>query len=87
MIILLWIVFGAIVGWIASLITRDNARMGILANILVGLIGSALGGWFASLINVAPLNSFSFGGFMFAVIGAVALLSILSIFRGNRNRN
>jgi len=82
MYILYWILFGAFVGWIASMLTHNNARMGLLANIIVGLIGSFIGGWIATLFNLASFTAFSFAGFAFAVLGSVILLSILGWFRG-----
>ncbi|MDD3842565.1 MAG: GlsB/YeaQ/YmgE family stress response membrane protein [Candidatus Izemoplasmatales bacterium] len=81
MYILYWIIFGAIVGWIASIITHDNARMGLIANIIVGLIGSAIGGAIATLCNLATIGSFSFWGFVFAILGSCILLWILNWFR------
>ena len=86
MYILLWIIFGAFVGWIASIISNDNGRMGLLANIVVGLIGSVIGGGIASLFNLATFTTFSLWGFCFAVLGAVVLLWIISLFRVNRRR-
>jgi uncharacterized membrane protein YeaQ/YmgE (transglycosylase-associated protein family) len=84
MFIFLWILFGAFVGWVASIFTRNNARMGLIANIIVGLIGSSIGGFIASLAGIASLDHFSFWGFCFAVLGAVVLLSIINLLRGNR---
>jgi uncharacterized membrane protein YeaQ/YmgE (transglycosylase-associated protein family) len=84
MYIFLWILFGALVGWIASILTHNNARMGLLANIIVGLIGSAIGGWLATLLHLGSLNDFSFWGFCFAIVGAVILLSVLNMFRSHR---
>ncbi|MHB8061233.1 MAG: GlsB/YeaQ/YmgE family stress response membrane protein [Ruminiclostridium sp.] len=82
--ILLWLIFGGFVGWIASIITRDNAHMGILGNIIVGLIGSALGGWLASAIGIGTYNKFSLGGLIISVIGAVVLLFLINLVRGKR---
>ena len=82
--ILLWLLFGAIVGWLASIITHDNARMGIIGNIIVGLIGSALGGWLASAIGIGSFNKFSLGGLVISVLGAVLLLFIIGMLNGRR---
>ncbi len=84
MYILLWILFGAFVGWIASLITRDNNRMGLLANIVVGLVGSVIGGVIAYLLNIATFNAFSWAGLGFSVLGAVILLLIINFFQRRR---
>lgn len=82
--LLLWLIFGGFVGWIASLITHDNARMGIFGNIVVGLIGSALGGWLATAIGIGVYNKFSLGGLIISVIGAVVLLFFINLVKGNR---
>jgi len=82
--ILLWLLFGCIVGWIASIITHDNAGMGIVGNIIVGLVGSALGGWLASAIGIGSFDKFSLGGLVIAVLGAVLLLFLIGMLRGRR---
>ena len=84
MYILYWILFGGIVGWIASFISHNNARMGIIANVIVGLIGSFIGGMIAILLNVAEFATFSFWGFFFAILGSVLLLGFINIIRGNK---
>lgn len=80
MYILLWLLFGGIVGWIASVLTKNNKRMGIIANIVVGLLGSLLGGWIASLIGLGSYNIFSLGGLLIAVSGSILLIVILNFF-------
>jgi len=85
MFILLWIIFGGIIGWIASIITKNNNRMGIVLNIVVGLVGSGIGGLIAHLINIAPLSAFSLAGALFAIIGSVILLLLFNLIRGNKS--
>ena len=83
--ILLWILFGAIAGWIASMLTGNNARMGLIANIVVGLIGAVIGGWVASLLGIGTLLVFDFRSLLIAIGGAVILLAIINLFsRGSR---
>ncbi len=84
MYILLWILFGAIIGWIASIISHKNAEMGLIANIIVGLIGAAIGSLIASLFDIASLEAFSLWGFVFAVLGALIFLWIIGLFSGKR---
>lgn len=78
--IILWILFGALIGWIASIITKNNSRMGAGWNIVVGLIGSLLGGFIASLLGIGSYNQFSIGGILIALAGAVILLLIVNAF-------
>ncbi|MFA6801206.1 MAG: GlsB/YeaQ/YmgE family stress response membrane protein [Acholeplasmataceae bacterium] len=80
MYILLWIFFGAIIGWLASILTNDNHRMGILANIVVGLVGSVIGGFIANLFGWGTVMLFSWQGALFAILGAVILLTIINSF-------
>lgn len=79
---LLWLVFGGLVGWIASLITKDNAKMGFVANIVVGLVGSLIGGWIATLLNLGTFRVFNFGGLLISILGAVILLTLINLIRG-----
>jgi uncharacterized membrane protein YeaQ/YmgE (transglycosylase-associated protein family) len=68
------LVIGGIVGWLASIVMKTNAQMGLIANVLVGIVGSLLGSWAAGLVGIAP------GGilrFVVAVIGAALLIFIL----------
>lgn len=82
---LAWIVLGGLAGWIASILTGNNARMGIFANVIVGIIGALAGSWILGLLNVTNPLTFSVTTFLVAVGGAVLLLFLFSMFRG-RNR-
>lgn len=69
------IVVGGIVGWLGSIIMKTNAQMGIIANVVVGIIGSSLGFWLAGLIGVAAYGAIA--QWAVAVLGAVALIFLL----------
>jgi uncharacterized membrane protein YeaQ/YmgE (transglycosylase-associated protein family) len=69
------IVIGGIVGWLASMVTKADPQMGLIANVLVGVVGSLLGFWLAGLIGLAPTGGFV--RFIVAVAGAVLLIFIL----------
>ncbi|PKK93524.1 MAG: GlsB/YeaQ/YmgE family stress response membrane protein [Tenericutes bacterium HGW-Tenericutes-6] len=73
---IIWIIFGALVGWVASIIMKTSRR-GLFRNIIVGLLGSALGGWIASIFNIGSVNTFTFESFAIAVGGAVLLIWLL----------
>lgn len=82
---LIVILVGALVGWIASIIMKTDAQMGAIANILVGIVGSALGFWIAGALGVAATGSIV--RFLIALAGAVLLiflLQILGVFGGRR---
>lgn len=73
--LIITLVAGGIIGWLASIIMKTNAQMGIIANVLVGVAGSALGFWIAGLLGVS-----AYGGvarWLIAVAGAVLLIFIL----------
>lgn len=80
-----WIIFGALAGWVASLITGRNQRMGCLANIIVGVVGAFIGGL---LVELFSGRDFGFGwnwtSFGVAVLGAVLLLAITGFWQGRR---
>ena len=76
--ILSWVIFGALAGWVASLLTGRNDQQGCLTNIIVGVIGAFLGGLLWSLIRGQDvLLGWNLGSFVIAVAGAVLLLAIL----------
>ena len=80
--ILVTIILGGIVGWLASLIMKTNAQMGILANVIVGIIGSFLGFWIAGQIGLGAGGNV--GRWLIAVVGAailVGILKLLNIFK------
>lgn len=82
--IIIWLVVGGLIGWVASLIMRTNAQQGILLNVVVGIVGAALGGWFLSpLFGVSTINqnNFSTGGLLVSLLGAVILLAIVNLIR------
>jgi len=79
MYILLWLLFGALIGWLASILTRNNGRMGIITNIVIGLLGAIIGGVITSLIGWGSINVFTWQGTLFSVLGAVILLTIINL--------
>lgn len=81
-----WIVLGGLAGWVASILTRNNARMGLFWNIIVGIIGALAGSWILGMLGVTQPLTFSFPSFLVAVGGAVVLLLLFSLIRGKRRR-
>jgi uncharacterized membrane protein YeaQ/YmgE (transglycosylase-associated protein family) len=69
------IIVGGVVGWIASLVMKTNAQMGIIANIVVGIVGSALGHWLAGAIGLGTYGAIA--RLIVSVLGAVILIAIL----------
>lgn len=76
--ILMTILVGAIIGWLASIIGKTNDQMGCLWNIVVGIVGAALGHWIASAVFTdTSFSEFSLPGLLIGLGGAVLLVLIL----------
>jgi uncharacterized membrane protein YeaQ/YmgE (transglycosylase-associated protein family) len=80
--IILWIIFGGIVGWIASLIMKTDASQGTLLNIVVGVLGALIGGWVMSWIGKYGVTGFNIYSLLVALLGAVILLGLVRLVRG-----
>jgi uncharacterized membrane protein YeaQ/YmgE (transglycosylase-associated protein family) len=82
---ILWLLFGALVGWLASIVMRTDAQQGALLNIVVGIVGAFLGGLVFNLLGIGGANindgNFSLGALLVSFIGAVILLAIVNMFR------
>jgi uncharacterized membrane protein YeaQ/YmgE (transglycosylase-associated protein family) len=82
---ILWLLFGALVGWLASIVMRTDAQQGALMNIIVGIVGAFLGGFLGSALGIGGSNinnsDFSLPGLLISFVGAVVLLAIVNLFR------
>jgi uncharacterized membrane protein YeaQ/YmgE (transglycosylase-associated protein family) len=78
-----WLIFGGIVGWIASKIMGTDAQQGVLLNIIVGIIGAVLGGFLWGFItgDPEPYQFWDVGSWVTAIVGAAVLLWIVSFFQ------
>lgn len=79
--IILWIIFGGIAGWLASLIMHTDASQGIFANIIVGIIGALIGGFLFNLFGGAGVTGFNIYSLLVAVLGAIVLLWLIKLVR------
>lgn len=77
--IILWIVFGAIVGWIASAVMGTNE--GLVMDIIFGIVGAVLGGWLMSFFGKTGVTGFNLYSFLVAIVGAVVLIAIVRALR------
>ncbi len=80
--IITWIIFGALAGWIASMIAGTNKEQGAIGNIIVGILGAFLGGMIARAAGIGDITGFNLGSFLIALVGAVVLLFIYKAVRG-----
>ena len=79
--IILWIIFGALVGWVASLIMKTDAQQGALLNIIIGIVGALLGGFIMNFLGQSGTSGFNLYSFMVALLGAVVLIAIVKAVR------
>jgi uncharacterized membrane protein YeaQ/YmgE (transglycosylase-associated protein family) len=80
--IIVWLVLGGVIGWAASSVMRTQE--GLLLNVVVGIVGAALGGWLLSpLVGVSTINqsNFSAASLVVSFLGAVVLLAIVNLVR------
>jgi len=78
---IIWIVFGALAGWIASILTGKNRKMGAVANIVIGTFGAFVGAGIMTTLGLNVPVGFTLTGFLVAVGGAVALIIATRLIR------
>ena len=82
--LILWIIIGGILGWIASLIMRTDAQQGLFLNIVVGIIGALVAGFVLTpLFGIGTINqnNFSLPSLLVSLLGAIILLALVNLFR------
>jgi uncharacterized membrane protein YeaQ/YmgE (transglycosylase-associated protein family) len=77
--IIIWIIFGALVGWIASAIMNTND--GVIMDIVIGIVGAVVGGWLMSFFGSGGVTGFNLYSFLVALLGAVVLILIVKAIR------
>ncbi|MFN8015406.1 MAG: GlsB/YeaQ/YmgE family stress response membrane protein [Acidimicrobiia bacterium] len=82
--IIAWIIFGGLAGWVASLIMKTDGEQGLVANVIVGIIGAFIGGFLMHVIGNETSFGFNLGSFLVAVLGAVILLFVYKALTGRR---
>jgi uncharacterized membrane protein YeaQ/YmgE (transglycosylase-associated protein family) len=81
---IVWIIAGALIGWVASIIMGTNKRQGLISDIIVGIVGAFIGGYFLSpLFHISTINesNFSIPALLVSLGGAVILLAFSKLFR------
>ncbi len=78
--IILWLIIGGVIGWIASMIMRTDAQQGIFLNIIVGIVGAFIGGL---ILNGGSINNsgLTLTSFIVSLLGAIILLAIVNLVR------
>ena len=84
--LIVWLVVGGIIGWLASLLMGTDGQQGIILNVVVGIVGAVLAGWFISpLVGVSTINqgNLSLASLAVSFVGAAVLLGVVNLFRRN----
>jgi len=76
-----WIILGGLAGWVSSIINKKNARMGLIANVVIGVVGGVIGGFLMDLVGAPGVTGLNLWSFFVAVIGASLLLWLLGKIR------
>ena len=82
--LIIWLIVGGVIGWLASILMKTNDQQGMVLNVVVGIVGAMVGGWFITpLIGVGTINqsNFSLPGLVVSFVGAAILLAIVNLFR------
>lgn len=82
--IVVWLVVGGVLGWMASLVMRTDSQQGILLNVVVGIVGAVVAGWILSpMVGGGTINqgNFSLPSLVVSFVGAIILLAVVNLFR------
>jgi uncharacterized membrane protein YeaQ/YmgE (transglycosylase-associated protein family) len=76
--LIITLIVGGVIGWLASIVMKTNAQMGLLANIIIGIVGSLLGYFLAGTLGVAAAGV---GRWVIGILGAIVLIGILKALK------
>jgi uncharacterized membrane protein YeaQ/YmgE (transglycosylase-associated protein family) len=85
--VIIWLVVGGLVGWVASKVMNTDGQHGILMNVVVGIVGALIGVWVLSpIVGASTINQgdFSIGGLFVSLVGAIVLLAIVKLVTQRR---
>lgn len=80
---IIWLIVGGLIGWVASIVMRTNGQMGMILNVVVGIVGAFVAGWFLTpLFGIATINqsNFSLPALLVSLMGAIILLAVVNLF-------
>lgn len=81
--LIIWLIAGAFIGWLASRIMGTSSQQGLILDIVVGIVGAVLAGWFLTpLFGITTINqsNFSLPALLVSLLGAIVLLAIVKLF-------
>ena len=83
---IIWLIVGGLVGWVASMIMKTDGQQGMLLNVIVGIVGAFVAGLVLTpLLGIGTINqnNFSLPALLVSLMGAIILLALVSLLRGN----
>lgn len=80
--IILWVIFGALAGWISSVIMKTDSGQGTVSDIVMGIVGAVVGGFIMNLLGQSGVTGFNLYSFVVAVIGAIVVIYFGRMLRG-----
>lgn len=87
--LIIWLVVGGLIGWVASMMMKTDGQQGVILNVVVGVVGALLGGWLLSpMLGAGTINQndFSIASLGVSLLGAVILLAIVNLVRRGSSR-
>ena len=87
--ILIWLIVGGILGWLASKVMHTDGQQGLILNIVVGIVGALIGGWLLSpMLGAGTINQndFSMTALLISLVGAILLLAVYNLATRGRVR-
>jgi len=79
--IILWIIFGALAGWIASIIMKTDAGQGTMMDIVLGIVGAIVGGFLMGMVGQSGVTGFNLYSMIVAVVGAIIIIYLGRVMR------
>jgi uncharacterized membrane protein YeaQ/YmgE (transglycosylase-associated protein family) len=79
--IIIWLIVGGVVGWLASLVMRTDAQQGIILNIVVGIVGAVIAGLLLGGGNINNSNPLDITNILYSLLGAIVLLAVVNLIR------
>ena len=87
--LLIWLIIGGVIGWLASIVMKTNGQQGIILNVVVGIVGAMIAGWLISpMLGIGTINqnNFSAPALIVSFAGAVVLLAVVNLLRRGSTR-
>ena len=82
--LIVWLILGGVVGWLASIVMRTDGQQGIILNVIVGIVGAFIGGFVFNLLGHSAVSGINLYSILVAFVGAVILLFVLRAVTGRR---